>query len=80
MVDIVPRVLRFASLSGKRQDHVIRGHRAGARGRIGLQSKREAVEAGLRLLVQLKEQAGIRAARGKLPWDGDLDAMRRDDA
>jgi Arc/MetJ family transcription regulator len=46
----------------------------------GLQSKREAVEAGLRLLVQLKEQEGIRAARGKLPWDGDLDAMRRDDA
>lgn len=45
----------------------------------GLQSKREAVEEGLRLLVRLKEQERIRAARGKLPWDGDLDAMRRDD-
>jgi hypothetical protein len=31
-------------------------------------------------LVRLKEQERIRAARGKLPWDGDLDAMRRDDA
>jgi len=46
----------------------------------GLQTKREAVEEGLRLLVRLKEQERIRGARGKLPWDGDLDAMRRDDA
>jgi Arc/MetJ family transcription regulator len=45
----------------------------------GLQTKREAVEAGLRLLVRMKEQECIRSARGKLPWDGDLDAMRRDD-
>lgn len=44
----------------------------------GLQTKREAVEAGLRLLVRLKEQERIRAARGRLPWDGDLEAMRRD--
>ena len=42
----------------------------------GLQTKREAVEEGLRLLVRLKEQERIRTARGKLPWDGDLDAMR----
>ncbi|MBV5274246.1 MAG: type II toxin-antitoxin system VapB family antitoxin [Lamprocystis purpurea] len=46
----------------------------------GLQTKREAVEEGLRLLVRLKEQERIRAAHGKLPWDGDLDATRRDDA
>jgi Arc/MetJ family transcription regulator len=46
----------------------------------GLQTKREAVEEGLRLLVRLKEQEHIRTARGSLPWDGDLDAMRRDDA
>ena len=46
----------------------------------GLQTKREAVEEGLRLLVRLKEQERSRAARGTLPWDGDLDAMRRDDA
>ncbi|WP_295583714.1 type II toxin-antitoxin system VapB family antitoxin [uncultured Lamprocystis sp.] len=46
----------------------------------GLRTKREAVEEGLRLLVRLKEQERIRTVRGKLPWDGDLDAMRRDDA
>lgn len=46
----------------------------------GLPTKREAVEEGLRLLVRLKQQERIRAARGQLRWDGDLDAMRRDDA
>ncbi|NEX19376.1 type II toxin-antitoxin system VapB family antitoxin [Thiorhodococcus mannitoliphagus] len=46
----------------------------------GLKTKREAVEEGLRMLVRLKEQERIRAARGKLHWEGDLDAMRRDDA
>ena len=44
----------------------------------GLKTKREAVEEGLRLLVRIKEQERIRTARGKLPWDGDLDAMRCD--
>jgi Arc/MetJ family transcription regulator len=44
----------------------------------GLKSKREAVEAGLRLLVQIKRQERIRRYRGKLRWEGDLDAMRRD--
>jgi Arc/MetJ family transcription regulator len=44
----------------------------------GLKTKREAVEAGLQLLVRLKEQERIRAARGKLRWEGDLDAMRTD--
>ena len=38
----------------------------------GYRTKREAVEAGLRLLVQLKEQERIRAARGRLAWEGDL--------
>ncbi|MGB5733141.1 MAG: type II toxin-antitoxin system VapB family antitoxin [Thiohalocapsa sp.] len=46
----------------------------------GYRTKREAVEEGLRLLVRLKEQEQIRAARGKLPWSGDLEAMRRDDS
>jgi Arc/MetJ family transcription regulator len=46
----------------------------------GYRTKREVVEEGLRLLVRLKEQEQICAARGKLPWDGDLEAMRRDDA
>ncbi len=44
----------------------------------GLRTKREAVELGLRTLVRLKQQAGIKDFRGKLHWDGDLDAMRRD--
>ena len=45
----------------------------------GFKTKREAVEAGLRLLVRIKQQERIREARGKLPWEGDLEAMRRDD-
>jgi Arc/MetJ family transcription regulator len=45
----------------------------------GHQTKRETVEEGLRLLVRIKEQERLRSARGRLPWDGDLDAMRRDD-
>jgi Arc/MetJ family transcription regulator len=44
----------------------------------GLKTKREAVEAGLRTLLRLKRQAGIRRLRGKLHWQGDLDAMRSD--
>jgi Arc/MetJ family transcription regulator len=42
----------------------------------GLRTKREAVELGLRTLLQLRRQAEIRDYRGKLPWDGDLEAMR----
>ena len=44
----------------------------------GLKTKREAVELGLRTLVRLRKQAEIRQFRGKLPWTGDLDAMRTD--
>ena len=44
----------------------------------GLKTKREAVEEGLRSLLRLKRQAEIRRLRGKLNWQGDLDAMRRD--
>jgi Arc/MetJ family transcription regulator len=43
----------------------------------GLRTKREAVELGLRTLVRLRRQAGVRASRGRLRWKGDLDAMRR---
>jgi Arc/MetJ family transcription regulator len=42
----------------------------------GLKTKREAVELGLRTLLRLKRQAKIRGLRGKLNWQGDLDAMR----
>ncbi len=44
----------------------------------GLRTKREAVELGLRTLIRLKRQAGVRVLRGKLEWQGDLDAMRAD--
>ena len=44
----------------------------------GLKTKREAVELGLRTLLRLQEQAQIKQLRGKLIWEGDLDAMRRD--
>ena len=44
----------------------------------GLKTKREAVEQGLRTLLQLSRQAEIRDYRGKLAWQGDLEAMRSD--
>lgn len=44
----------------------------------GLKTKREAVEAGLRTIVRLGRQAELRKLRGKLRWEGDLDASRRD--
>jgi Arc/MetJ family transcription regulator len=44
----------------------------------GLKTKREAVELGLRTLLRLRKQAEVRQYRGKLPWTGDLDAMRTD--
>jgi Arc/MetJ family transcription regulator len=44
----------------------------------GSRTKREAVELGLRTLLRLSRQGAIRQLRGKLDWQGDLDAMRRD--
>jgi Arc/MetJ family transcription regulator len=45
----------------------------------GASTKKEAVERGLRMLVRVNKQAEIRKFRGKLHWEGDLDAMRTDD-
>jgi Arc/MetJ family transcription regulator len=42
----------------------------------GARTKRAAVEAGLRLLIQTKSQIGVRRLRGKVPWEGDLNASR----
>ena len=39
-------------------------------------TKRAAVEAGLRLLVETRAQATIRRLRGKIRWEGDLDVSR----
>jgi Arc/MetJ family transcription regulator len=44
----------------------------------GLKTKRAVVEEALKLLVRLRSQERIKDYFGKLPWDGDLDAMRRD--
>jgi Arc/MetJ family transcription regulator len=44
----------------------------------GLKTKREAVEQALQTLLRLSRQAGIRRHRGKLNWQGDLNAMRTD--
>ena len=44
----------------------------------GVKTKREAVELGLRTLLRLRRQEEIRRFRGRLPWHGDLDAMRSD--
>ena len=44
----------------------------------GFKTKREAVELGLRTLLQVKSQGKIRRLRGKLAWHGDLNAMRTD--
>jgi Arc/MetJ family transcription regulator len=44
----------------------------------GLKTKREAVEQGLQTLLLLSRQAQIRRFRGKLAWQGDLNAMRSD--
>ena len=43
----------------------------------GLKTKKEAVELGLKTLIKLKKQEGIKRFRGKLEWCGDLDEMRR---
>lgn len=44
----------------------------------GAKTKREAVELGLKMLLQLKRQGETRRLRGKVRWQGDLDALRRD--
>lgn len=44
----------------------------------GLRTKREAVEQGLRMLLLLSRQAKIKGFKGKLRWEGDLDASRSD--
>ena len=41
-----------------------------------LTTRKEAVEAGLKAMIQLKKQEKIREYRGKLNWEGDLDDMR----
>ena len=44
----------------------------------GFRTKREAVEAGLRLLVAVNRQRKIKKLKGKLKWEGNLEKMRKD--
>jgi Arc/MetJ family transcription regulator len=44
-----------------------------------LKTKKDAVEEGLKLLVQRKKQENIKDLRGKLHWKGDLEDMRTDE-
>ena len=40
-------------------------------------TKRSAIQAGLRLLVQLDAQKKLRRLKGKIAWQGDLEKTRR---
>lgn len=42
----------------------------------GVPTKKAAVEAGLRLLIQTRRQRGIRRLRGKVSWQADLQVSR----
>lgn len=42
----------------------------------GLETKKDVVEQGLKLLVKRSKQQSIRSLRGKVKWEGDLDEMR----
>ncbi len=44
----------------------------------GLKTKKDAIEADLKLLIKFKRQARTRKYRGKLKWSGNLDEMRTD--
>ena len=44
----------------------------------GYKTKRAVVEAGLQMLVRVKGQEKMLKLAGKVHWDGNLDAMRRD--
>ena len=42
----------------------------------GLETKKAVIEEALRTLVQLRRQSAIRALRGQLHWQGDLNSLR----
>jgi len=44
----------------------------------GLKTKKDAIEEGLKLLVQVRGRKEIKGFRGKLKWSGSLDEMRLD--
>lgn len=42
----------------------------------GLDTKKDVVEQGLKLLIKRSKQQSIRSLRGKIKWEGNLDEMR----
>lgn len=44
----------------------------------GLKTKGDVVEPELRKILRLQQQEQLRELRGKLMWEGDLEAMRTD--
>ena len=48
-----------------------------ARQLTGIKTKKQVIQEALRLLIQLREQENVRALRGKLRWDGNLDELRQ---
>jgi Arc/MetJ family transcription regulator len=43
----------------------------------GMKTRRELVHHALEELVRRKKQTGFLALKGKIPWTGDINAMRR---
>lgn len=43
----------------------------------GTKTKKALVEEALKLYIQIRRQDGLRALRGKLHWEGNLDELRR---
>jgi Arc/MetJ family transcription regulator len=42
----------------------------------GLKTQREVIELGLKTLIKLKQQEKIKAYRGNLKWEGNLEEIR----
>lgn len=51
---------------------------AEARRLTGIKTKKDLIHEALRVLINLRQQRGVRSLRGKLHWEGDLDASRQD--
>ncbi len=43
----------------------------------GAKTKREVLDQALRALIRLERQRAVLDLRGKIPWEGDLNAMRQ---
>ena len=45
---------------------------------MGTKTKKETVEKALEAQLAIKRQLAVRSLRGKVDWQGDLDAWRRE--